>query len=343
MRALCHGLFVLLTMLLAPAAVAADWVRSGLNTNQPIWGVRGGLLWAVPPGGFRADTGPRGLLRIGYPIGTNGAYNLVNFIAIEPVVDGRKGFSELETSKLDARPGKRLWAVDGTNTTGGPLVPGQLTRLPSGAEQLDVSLRVEPFDNGAKVRLTVSQRSDAPEEIRLTLHAESDSAPLEYCIVTATMGNLARTRQLWLKDEMVHSQKLYPKFDGDHFTPHTTYPLDRLTRTAQGDIIAAVTTDEADSAAVFPFPGTRRWHFGGGPVTQYWKQSSAAVRDDLHVAVNARYTYWMSRRPIPGGVSFENFEMRERFYDGQTFTFGITRRTPAELGWREPSRPPKTP
>ncbi len=50
------------------------------------------------------------------------------------------------------------------------------------------------------------------------------------------------------------------------------------------------------------------------------------------VVVNARYTYWMSSQPIPGGVAFENFELNERFYPGQQFVFGMTRKTVAELG-----------
>ena len=41
---------------------AVGWVRAGLNTNQPVWGIRGGLLWAIPPGGFPAPGGPRGLI-----------------------------------------------------------------------------------------------------------------------------------------------------------------------------------------------------------------------------------------------------------------------------------------
>ena len=48
--------------------------------------------------------------------------------------------------------------------------------------------------------------------------------------------------------------------------------------------------------------------------------------------VNGRYTYWRSARLLPGGIAFENFELRERFYDGQKSVFGITRRTPQELG-----------
>ena len=40
-------------------------------------------------------------------------------------------------------------------------------------------------------------------------------------------------------------------------------------------------------------------------------------------------------RPITGGVAFENFELRERFYDGQNFIFGITSRTPQEIGLKK--------
>jgi hypothetical protein len=51
------------------------------------------------------------------------------------------------------------------------------------------------------------------------------------------------------------------------------------------------------------------------------------------VVVNGRYTYWRSKQPVPGGIAFENFELKQRFREGQTFVFGITRRTPRELGF----------
>jgi len=213
-RALCAALLLVFGVAGPQNASAADWVRAGLNTNQPLWGVRGGLLWAVPPGGFGGSGGPRGLIRLGYPISTNGAYSLINFIAVEPIVNGQRGFSELELSALDQTHGKRLWAVGETNLTlvGPPatLAAGKLTRPPSGAEQLEVVVRVEPFDHGARVRLVVSQRSDAPDEIQLAVRTDPGSAPLEYCILTATTGNLARTRLLWLKDEVISSLRLYP-------------------------------------------------------------------------------------------------------------------------------------
>jgi len=240
-------------------APAADWVRAGLNTNQPLWGLRGGLLWAIPPGGFKPAGGPRGLIRVGYPISTNGGYELINFIAVEPIVHGRRGFSELEPSALDGARGKRLWVIGETNFSPNPpqptFLPGTLTRRLPGVEQLDVPLRVEPFDNGARIHLLVSQRNDAPDEIKLAVHADPGSAPIEYCILTATMGNLARTRLLWLQNEVVNSLKLYPEHKSDGFAPHQVYPLDRLRRTPSGDVVVAVTTDEDDPASVYPFPG----------------------------------------------------------------------------------------
>lgn len=326
------------------SGAAADWVRAGVNTNRPIWGLRGGLQFAIPPGGFGGgDGGPRGLIRLGYPTLTNGGYALINFIAIEPVVAGRRGFSELETSRLDGAAGKRFWiGVDNAEPqSASSLNPGRLTSPASGVEQLELTLRVEKFDNGAHVYVVLAQRSDAPDELRLTLHREPDSAPIEQGILTATMGNMARTRRLWLRDAVVTSQELYPHHRGDGFAAPTVFPLARLTRTASGDVLVAVTTDEAEPAAVFPFPGSRRWYYAGMPVTQYWRKPADELHGDLQAAVNARFTYWMSQQPIPGGVAFENFELREPFRDGQTVVFGITRKTPAELGVTGRPSPPR--
>src|SRR5262249_38010189 len=128
----------LVFLFLADAGSAADWVRAGLNTNAPVWGIRGGLLWAIPPGGFLRGE-PRGLIRLGYPTLTNAAYDLINFIAIEPIVKGNRGLSELERSELDHLPGKRLWAVatEAAETKDAPLVEGRLSQKSKGVEQLD--------------------------------------------------------------------------------------------------------------------------------------------------------------------------------------------------------------
>jgi len=148
-----HACFLAAILTLAGfSARAADWIRPGVNTNAPVWGIRGGLLFAIHPGGFSGGAGgPRGLIRLGYPTLTNGGYDLINFIAVEPVVKGRRGFSELEHSALDQCAGKRFWVETQT---------GQLTTN-NGVEQLEVGLFVERFDHGAHVRLRLRQRADA--------------------------------------------------------------------------------------------------------------------------------------------------------------------------------------
>jgi hypothetical protein len=306
-----------------PVAAWAESPDAGwIQADQPRWGLRSGLQFAIHPAGFGGrNGGPRGLIRVGAPVLPDGGHTLVNFIAIEPVVEGKRGFSELEDSQLDQAKGKRFSA--GAARTSWPA---------PGVEQLDVPVDVETFANGARVRLVVSQRTDVPDEIRLTVHTQPGSAPVETCILTATMGNMVRARRLWLQDEVLSSLKLHPDFRGNGFAPHTVRRLPRLARTSAGDVIVAVTGDEKDPASVFPFPPSQAWHYGGVPATQFWKVDKDFVPDDLCVAVNARFAYWQSHRPIPGGVAFENFELRTRFRQGQSFVFGVTRATPAELG-----------
>lgn len=321
-----------------------DWVRAGEETEELAWGIAGRLTWGLAPPTGRPTDGPRGLIRLRYPTLPGGRYDLINFIAVEPIVAGVKGFSELEPSDLDNMPGKRFWVAPAAETGTLPERPlaGRLDRLDNGVEQLSLEVCIERFGNGAHVRLTITQRSDAPDEIELTIRAEPDSAPIDYCILTATMGNKARARLLWLKDRVASSLDLYSDYREPHFTPHHIVAGEHLHRTAAGDLLVAITTDEADPAAVEPFPRRVHWYYGGFPVTQYWKKPAATWRDDIHVAVNGRYTYWLSQRPIPGGISFENFELRERFHAGQRFVFGITRLSPGDLGFQS-SRLSSTP
>jgi hypothetical protein len=333
-------LISMLGLLTGLPASAAEWVRAGLTTNQPLWGIRDGLQFAIHPGSFRGLAGgPRGLIRLGYPVLPGGRYDLLNFIAVEPVVKGKRGFSELEYSRLDRARGKRFQAVSelSETTASTNLVPGRLWHPANGVEQLDVILRLEQFENGAHVYLICSQRSDSPDEITLTIHAEPDSAPMDWCILTATMGNLARARLLWLKDETVGSRTRYPDYKDIHFAEPASFPLRRLFTRPCGDVLVAITTNEENPATVRPFAGTDSWYYGGSKVTQFWRKPKGTFREDLHAVVNARYTYWQSQQPIPGGIAFENFELQEQFCDGQQFVFGITRKTPQELGFPAPS------
>ena len=161
-------------------ASGADWMNVGSGTNQTIWGLRDGLRFAIFPGGFgHGNGGPRGLIRIGSPTLPEGRYDLINFIAIEPVVDGVRGYSEMEKSHVDGQPGKAIWSSSPPSGNDETVVQnaGTISSPVPGVEELKVPLQVEKFDNGAHVRLVLSQRSDAPEELHLTVFLEPDSAP----------------------------------------------------------------------------------------------------------------------------------------------------------------------
>jgi hypothetical protein len=269
------------------------------------------------------------LIRIGYPALPDGGHALVNFIAIEPIVRGRRGYSEMEPSTTDGQPGKVIE----------PIARATLERDAHGVERLEIPLRVEPFRNGAKVRLRLSMRADRPDELALVAEPDEGSDPMERCILTATMGNMLRARRLWLADGFLACADLYPGFSGDRFAPHREFPARRLRHTRDGGVLAAITTDEPDPASVFPFPGTRRWHYPGPPLTQYWRKEKGAFGDGIAAVVNARATYWATQQPIPNGPAFENFELSEPFRPGRPTLFGITRKTPKELGF--PARPAK--
>lgn len=327
-----------LSFLAAIALFSSDagevkWLRAGLNTNAPLWGIEGGLQFALPPAGFTPGSGgPRGLIRIGYPTLTNRGYDLINFIAVEPVVAGQKGFSELEKSAHDQKQGKLFWVGDANLPQPGEvrLDPGELKKLAPDVEELAVSVFVEKFENGAQVRLQLSQRSDRPGELKITVHSETGSAPLESCIITATMGNKARARLLFLNDGPVSSLQLYPNYRDEHFAAHRIFPLDRLPRAKNGDVLVTIANDEENPAAIQPFGRPHFWDYRGSRVLQYWRKAAADLSPGLSCAVNARFIYWGSKQEIPGGISFENFELRESFHTGQSFIFGIAQ--PGQVG-----------
>lgn len=333
---------VLLTALASAALGDERLFRAGIDTDRSAWGLREGVRFAVWPSGIGdrpGQGGPRGLIRVGYPILDDGGYSLVNFIAIEPIVEGQahRGFSELEPSDSDGRRGKLIEAgpppgVEWQPGEEGTPYPGHVARLEGDHVRLSVCLRVEGFRSGAHVYLLASVRTDRPGELKLQAFTEEASAPLAACILTATMGNFARLRELHLRDRVVTSHELYPGFEGNGFAPHRAFGLDELARTADGSVIAAATTDEEDPASVMP--DERRpwfWRYPGKKLTQYWRKYAGTFDESLRATVNARRAYWASEWPIPGGISFENFELNEGFTDGQTTCFGLTERGPEEL------------
>lgn len=327
-----------------PALMQAHqpFFRAGIDTDKPVWGLREGIWFAVWPGNvtdFPGPGGPRGLIRVGYPILPDGKYWLVNFIAVEPVVAGVPGraLSELELSARDGKPGKLIDpapppGIMPDHPAADGLYAGRVEPLDGGEAQLTVCLCVERFGNGARVYVLASVRTDRPDELELQVFPAPDSAPLAACILSATMGNYERLREIHLADRVATAQELYGGYGGTDFASPTAFNLDELPRAADGSVIVAATTDEEEPSAVWPDPERLWfWYYPGRKVTQYWRKYPGTLDETLRARVNARRVYWASEYPIPNGVAFENFELNEPFAPGQRQSFGVTFRTPDEL------------
>jgi hypothetical protein len=308
------------------------WIRAGMTAKIPLWGFSNGIqvgLWPADVEG-KGDGGPRGLFRVGYPIKEEGrAPGLVNFVAVEPIVDGRRGFSELEPSDQDKKPGKRFWSGMADKQSE-ELDPGRLEKNDT-VETLSVTISIEPFQNGAKPVVELTFHSDRPGEVGFTVQAAPDSAPMESCVLTATMGNYMRLRRLHLRDHIVQPTDLWRDFKGSGFTPDAFFPLHLLPVTPSGDLLVCATTDEENPHAVPADPAAPWWQYRGSfPLTQYWRKPKGTWKEDLRLRVNGRRVYWAGEVPIPGGLAYENFDLVAPFTGRQTSVFGLSRSTPAE-------------
>ncbi len=320
---------------LAPPEVGQRWILPAQGKRAlPIWGHARGVcvgLWPMP--------GPRGLIRVYTPYLGQRLGRPINYIAIEPIARSQRGrsFSELEWSELDDARGKRLWSADSPEDVAPrpPELPARGTITSDGdVEWLTVYVFVEPFRSGARVYLRLRFRSDRPHEFALATFACEDSAPLDFCIVTATMGNWARLRVLHLREYTKTPAELWPNFTGTGFTPHARFPLEDMVRTARGHALFLAAPDEENPSAARYAPGTPwPWKYQGQVGTQYWRCERPSAQ--LVGQVNARYTYYNTSCPIPGGLSFENFELVEPFRPGNEYWFGVTPLSPEELRAKE--------
>jgi hypothetical protein len=317
--------------------ISSAWIQPHAPSDPLIWGRKDGIVFGLPsPGGLR---GPRGLIRVGVISPTTGKPELLNFIAVEPVILGpgsrasRMAFSELEPSRLDpGERGKRLWvdlsSYDKTNLPAGTLQTFLGQRNTPAIDRLSVQIDVERCSaNGAHVHLIASIDSDHPDELRLSVFADNDSPPIEELALTATMGNFERLRRLWLHHCVVDSRELMGTYTGDAFDDPPNYPLRDMLRTGDGDAIVFATTNEENPSS---FPGTPsgHWHYPLPKLTQYWRLAAHDIEPDLRVRVNGRRVYWASHDIVPGGIAYENFDVRQRYIPGQTFIFGVTAKAP---------------
>lgn len=297
---------------------ASVWLQpDSSNRNAPRWGHPDGIQVGIEPG-----LGPRGLLRVFAPY--LGSARLLNFVAVEPVAAGAtdRGYSELEHSALDNRPGKRFWASqDPSNGSPRPTdepVPGVVTHE-GGVERLTVHVHSERFDNGAEVVVRVQFRADRPREVSLAALRRPGSAELTACVLSATMGNYARLRRLHLADGVVTPAELWPGFTGTEFTPHARFGLDRLHRDGAAALVWATPDEQRPWSAVHAAGTAAHWRYEGARAVQGWRIEEPS--DSAAAQVNARWAYWASASPIPGGPAYENLEVVDGFRDGQELVY----------------------
>ena len=355
----CNLLLVISLMFLSQLVSAQtlaskiDWIRPVGKKSPAVWGIKNGVvfgLWpyALESSGEVMGGGPRGLIRIGYEF--KGTINHINYIAVEPVVKNQIEFSEISPSKVDEKWGKFMWTSDNNNP--GEFLPSAIS---SGIithpdpnnpdiEQLSLYVFMEKFLNGAHPYLKISLRSDRPEEICLEIFNQENSAAMERCTLTATMGNYSRLRLLHLKNQVIDSRQLYKGFEGIDFVEKEGYPAEQMLKDKNGDLIVIAEPNES-FAALSAWPQTadyferRNWRYRPFfKVNQYWRKEKSQYDPSLHVRVNGRTKYWSGGTNdktryvnIPGGPAFENFELREKYYPGQKFYFGITRKATAQL------------
>ena len=316
---------------LALPTTGAKWVQPAQGTPAlPIWGHVQGIQVGIAP-----LPGPRGLLRIYTPYLGHEPWNEMNFIAFEPIVEGQKmrGLSELEPSKLDEKRGKRFWSANDslqTNPVSETLPASGIIEKINGEETLTIFIFSEAFDNGAKVYCRLRFYERRPYEIEISTHKTPESAALSHFIVTATMGNYARLRKLFLKPGVKESGAIWPQYTGDGFTAHARFPASDLLTDRAGQLYFLAAPDEKEPGQATYAPNTKNhWKYYGKKATQYW-YTPGNIKG-VEGLVNGRYMYWASQSPIPGGISFENFELNSPYEEGACFVFGVSPLKPEKL------------
>ncbi len=323
---------------LNPPVVEGIWLRPSREwPAEPRIGFKDGIqigLWPTPQG-------PRGVIRVYAPyVCPDTEYPKINFIAVEPIVNGNRGLSELEHSKLDMWRGLRMWFSDRLEPSDTPGLPwnaprGKLSRIRVGdkwVQTLTVVLHMEKFDNGAHPVVQITFRADRPNEVGFRSYSAEDGVEMGSCVLSSTMGNFSRCRLLWLADEVVDSRNVWPGHTGHDFFWTDDISGERMRVEPDGTRIVAITPNET-SLASDEIPHDF-WKFPGKVATQYWRRYPGSEPKNLRVRVNGRANYYGTGTVIPGGVAYENFEIIEDFAPGCEQWFGVTLKTPREMGWK---------
>jgi len=292
-----------------------DWIYPATANDNSVWGIKKGIAFGVQRNGTppQIDEAPGGTWAPGllYIMWTDsqGKTHFFNYLGFE--VLSAKGLDQSEAEKIVFTPGE-------------PKIENNI---------MTVVFKMSEFQrNKISGIITVRIDKNHPREIEISAqNPDQETDPVLYFHVSATAGNLARLRNLYLKDEVVNSRELFAGMQQNAacFYPLQTFDLSKLPIDAAGNITVYAGNDETGQwvgdwgSATAPF-------YGGQKFYQYWKKYPGSYKDDLKITVNARDKYFSgflnscNGKQVLGGVAYENFDMAEQYFDGQTFWYGYS-------------------
>ncbi len=335
----------------------SPWICPEPDSENPIWGVKDGIAFGVQKNGRPPlmDNAPQGTWAPGllYIMWTDddGRTHFFNYIGFTLL--SSRGFEQSEPSRTKFFA-DNIGYIDKLNTVRSQY--GESSREYRDHVNLDstppvelseaativgnvmtVVFRLSEFQkNDTSVYVIVKINKSRPREIEISSqNMFPQTRPLKYLHVSATAGSLARLRNLWLKNEIVNSKEL---FEGMKPGPMCFYELkffglQRLPLDSQRGITVYADNDETGEW-VGEFGSQTAPFYGRPKFYQYWRKYPGTYREDLKVTVNGRDYYFGGYlnpcgNEIHGGTVYENFDMAEEYYEGQSFWFGYTYVLPA--------------
>lgn len=289
------------------------WILPENNDNNYVWGIANGIAFGVqknskPPQMDNAPGGTwaPGLIYVMFTDETGKTY-FFNYLGFS--ILGKNGLDQSEAEKI-------VFTPVSTKAEG---------------DILTVVFETSNFDKN-KIPLNVALKIDKnkPREIEIsTSNPMQDSKPVIYIHVSATAGNLGRIRDLYLRDEVVNSKDLYAGEQPGNgcFYAIKLFDLDRLKADSSGIIVYA---GNDESGWVGEWGSDVAPYYNKPKFYQYWRKYSGSYKPDLIVTVNGRDHYFSgfinpcNGKEVSGGVAYENFDMLEKYYDGQKFWFGYS-------------------
>ncbi|MDH5770051.1 MAG: hypothetical protein OEZ25_02015 [Candidatus Bathyarchaeota archaeon] len=325
-----------------------DWIYPKSDDANPIWGIKNGIVFGTEstemdnkPAGVWA----KGLLRIGWA-DEEGKSHFFNYIGLSLIRNGKQvDASEIE--RITFHPDSLTYASgldvllseyfedstevqDYLSLEKNPAASlSQVTNIED--DEMSVLFRLSTFQfSKAKIYLIIVVDKSVPREIKISVYnQEEETNPLDFIIVSATYGNLARLRDLYLRYRIVNARELFEGYELGAwcFYPRVSFDLDELMINEENAVtVYAGNDEEGDWVADL---GNEAPYYDGPRFFQYWRKYAGSYGEDFQVSVNGREKYFggffnpCGHINISGGVSYENFEMVEEYYHGQTFWFGF--------------------